>query len=141
MERSASLVVDTGPLFAFIDRDDPAHSACLALLSSASGRLVVPMLVIAEVAHFLETRLRVEDELRFLADLGLASLAPEPVHPADWFRMAELVERYADLPLGMVDSSVVAAAERLGVSTIATLDRRHFSVIRPKHVEAFELLP
>lgn len=79
MERSASLVVDTGPLFAFVDRDDPAHEACLALLSSASGPLVVPTLVIAEVARFLETRLHIDDELRFLADLALANLAPEPV--------------------------------------------------------------
>jgi hypothetical protein len=56
-------------------------------------------------------------------------------------RIAELVARYQDLPLGTVDSSVVAASERLGISEIATLDRRHFTVVRPTHVEAFELLP
>jgi len=141
MERSASLVVDTGPLFAFVDRDDPAHERCEALLASETGRLVVPMLAIAEVAHFLETRLGIDDELRFLADLTVANLAPEAVHPADWFRISNLVERYSDLPLGIVDASVVAAAERLGIRRIATLDRRHFSIVRPSHVEAFELLP
>ena len=49
----------------------------------------------------------------------------------DWLRIAELVARYGDLPLGTVDASVVAAAERLGVTEVATLDRRHFSVVRP----------
>ena len=52
--------------------------------------------------------------------------------------MAELVETYADLPLGAIDASVVALAERLGLTTVATLDRRHFTVVRPKHVEPRE---
>lgn len=55
--------------------------------------------------------------------------------------MAELTERYADLGLGGTDASVVAIAERLGIDRIATLDRRHFSVVRPRHIEAFQLLP
>jgi predicted nucleic acid-binding protein len=56
-------------------------------------------------------------------------------------RIAELVARYHDLPLGTVDASVVAAAERLGVLDIATLDHRHFRVVRPRHTTAFNLLP
>jgi uncharacterized protein len=59
----------------------------------------------------------------------------------DWLRIAELVSRYRDLPLGTVDASVVAAAERLGITEIATLDRRHFSIVRPVHTGSFELLP
>jgi predicted nucleic acid-binding protein len=55
--------------------------------------------------------------------------------------MAELVWTYRDFPLGTVDASVVAAAERRNIDTIATLDYRHFTVIRPKHVRAFTLLP
>jgi predicted nucleic acid-binding protein len=51
------------------------------------------------------------------------------------------MERYADLPLGLVDASVIAVAERLGADAIATLDRRHFSVVRPRGIEAFTLLP
>ena len=63
------------------------------------------------------------------------------MHPADWMRIGELVWQYRDLPLGTVDASIVAAAERLDIDTVATLDRRHFSVVRPKHVERFTLLP
>lgn len=68
-------------------------------------------------------------------------MTTEPVHPADLMRMAGLVARYHDLPLGSVDASVIAAAERRGVAAIATLDRRHFSVVRPAHTKAFALLP
>ena len=59
----------------------------------------------------------------------------------DYARAIELVEKYADLPLDLVDASVVAIAERLEQDTIATLDRRHFSVIRPLHIDAFTLVP
>lgn len=82
-----------------------------------------------------------EAEVRLLGDLAAGDLILEPVEPADLLRIAELVATYRDLPLGTVDASVVAAAERLGATQIATLDRRHFGVVRPAHVEAFELLP
>jgi len=73
--------------------------------------------------------------------IAAAELSVEQLHPADLERTAELVGQYRDLPLGTVDASVVAAAERLDIHTIATLDRRHFGVVRPRHVEAFELVP
>ena len=98
-------------------------------------------MVVSEVAYLVATRLGVEPEVRFLGDLASGTLIAEPVAAGDWLRIAELTARYGDLPLGTVDSSVVATAERLRVSEIATLDRRHFSVVRPRHVAAFELLP
>jgi uncharacterized protein len=101
---------------------------------------VVPTLVIAEAAYLIGTRLGAEAEVRFLGDLAAGAFAVEAVNPADWLRIAELVGRYRDLPLGTVDASVVAAAERLGIREVATVDRRHFSVVRPQHVEAFILL-
>jgi uncharacterized protein len=61
--------------------------------------------------------------------------------PEDFARMAELVQTYADFPLGTTDAAGVALAERLGLGEIATLDHRHFRVVRPRHVHAFELLP
>jgi uncharacterized protein len=60
---------------------------------------------------------------------------------ADWQRIQDLVSTYADLRLGGTDASVVALAERHGAVKIATLNRRHFAVVRPRHAEAFELLP
>jgi len=111
------------------------------LLESHPGPLLVPQLVIAEVTYLVETRLGWTAEVRFLGDLSSGNFLTEPVLPGDWMRIAELVARYRDLPLGTVDASVVALAERLGAEVIATLDRRHFTVVRPKHVPAFALLP
>ena len=101
----------------------------------------MPQLVITEVCYLLETRIGVEAEVRFLGDLAAGNFNTDPVPPADWLRIAELVAEYRDLPLGTVDASVVAAAERLGISSLASLDRRHFSVVRPRHVAALDLLP
>jgi uncharacterized protein len=124
-----------------VDEDDRNHRACLDLLERERGPLVVPMLVVTEVAYLLETRLGVEAEVRFLGDLAGGSFIIAPVAAVDWLRIAELVMSYRDLPLGTVDASVAVAAERLNVSRIATLDRRHFAVVRPGHVSAFELVP
>ena len=80
-------------------------------------------------------------EARFLTELLGEDYRVEQLAAGDLRRMAELVRQYADMPLGAVDASVVAIAERLGVSEVVTLDRRHFSVVRPVHVGAFTLLP
>ena len=105
------MIVDAGPLYAYIDRDDRRHAACLDLLETHPGPLIVPTLVIVE-----------------------------PVAASDWLRIAELVAQYRDLPLGTVDASVIAAAERLRAYDIATLDRQHFSVVRST-IGALNLLP
>jgi predicted nucleic acid-binding protein len=98
------------------------------------------MLVITEVTYLLGSRLGSAAEVRFLGDLAAGNLIPEPVAAGDWLRIAELVSQYRDLPLGTVDASVVATAERLGVMQVATLDRRHFTVVQPAQ-GLFELLP
>ena len=99
------------------------------------------MLVVTEVAYFLADRLGPAAELAFARALRAGELAVEPVEPADWPRIEELVSRYHDLPLGIVDASVVATCERLGETTLATLDRRHFAAVRPLHADAFVLVP
>lgn len=80
-------------------------------------------------------------EAEFLAGVATGDFEPVNLTAADYARMAELVAQYADLSLGTTDASVIALAERLGVAEVATLDRRHFSVVRPRHVEALTLLP
>lgn len=141
IESSGAVVVDSGPLYAYVDGDDAHHRACLTLLESHPGPLVVPVLVIAEVTYLVASRLGVSAEVRFLGDLASGAFRIEPVAPSDWMRIAELVARYHDFPLGTVDASVIAVAERLGLGTVVTTDRRHFSAVPPRHVPAFTLLP
>ena len=110
-------------------------------MSNYEGPLVVPILVVTEVAYLIETRLGPEAEVRFLGDLASGAFSTNPVAAPDWLRIAELLWEYRDLPLGTVDASVVTTGERLGIQEVATLDRRHFSVVRPSHISTFELLP
>ncbi|GAA3727104.1 hypothetical protein HDA32_003634 [Spinactinospora alkalitolerans] len=103
-------------------------------------RLRVPTLILTEVCQLLEPRCGSRVEAAFLRSAGLELDLVEPTS-ADYARMAELVEKYADLPLGAADASVVATAERLGITEVATVDIKHFSIVRPRHCERFTLLP
>ncbi len=135
------LIVDAGPLVAAASTRDRNHARCVELLAGASGPLVVPSLVVTEVAYFLADRIGPVAERAFAASLRAGELIAEPVEPADWERIAELLVEYEDLGIGIVDASVLATCERLDQATLATLDRRHFSVIRPRHCAALTLLP
>lgn len=135
------LVVDTGPLLAAASEKDPDHEQCLELLAGAAGPLVVPALVIAEVAHFLALGRGSKAEIAFAASFEAGDLLGEPVEQVDWARIRELLVQYSDLALGITDASVVAVCERLGATKLATLDHRHFSVVRPSHCAALTLLP
>lgn len=132
-------VVDAGPLYAAADADDQDHLASHAALAGADLRLVVPALVIAEATYFVGQRLGPAAESKFLR--GIGELDVEGPSREDFTRMTELVERYANLPLGGTDASSVALAERLGAPIVLTLDRRHFAAIAPRHRPAFDLLP
>ena len=136
---SVLAVVDAGPLYAAADADDEDHAACLAALGRGDLRLVVPALVVAEATYFVGRRLGGAAEAAFLR--GIGELDVEGPSREDFARIAELVEQYADFPLGGTDASVIALAERLQAGTILTLDRRHFAAVTPRHREGFELLP
>ncbi len=133
--------MDAGPIYAAADVDDAHHAECLQLLEQTPGPLLVPVLVVTELAYLLGSRLGPEAEVRFLGSLATGELLVEHVSASDWIRIAELVWTYRYLPLGTVDASLVAAAERLEVVSVATLDRRHLGVVRPRHAPAFDLLP
>jgi uncharacterized protein len=132
-------VVDAGPLYAAADADDADHAASVDALVDTSLRLVVPAMVVAEATYFVGRRLGPGAEAEFLR--GLATLDVEAPDEEDLARMAELVEEYADFPLGGTDASVVALAERLNAPVVVTLDHRHFAAIKPRHRDAFELRP
>jgi predicted nucleic acid-binding protein len=135
------LLVDTGVLVAAADTDDTHHEPCKALLEGDPGQLVTTAMVIAETAYLLDRQLGPRAEAALFASITDGNLTVENVGGDDWARIGELVSTYADLRLGGTDASLVALAERLGVTTIASLNRRHFTVVRPRHIDVFELLP
>jgi predicted nucleic acid-binding protein len=132
-------IVDAGPLLASLDRKDPDHVRSAEVLRRRDLDLVIPTLVIAEVAHFAALRLGPDVEAAFVRNLP--RLGVEDPHPEDWPLIADLVERYADFPLGTVDASIVVLADRLDTDLIVTLDRRHFGAMRSPRGRAFRLLP
>jgi uncharacterized protein len=132
-------IVDAGPLYAAADLDGADHDRCLDVLQRRDLQLLVPVMVVAEATYFVGTRLGARAEAAFLR--GVGRLEIEAPAPEDWERMAELVERYGDFPLGGTDASVIALAERTGAPVVITLDHRHFAAVKPRHRPAFELLP
>jgi uncharacterized protein len=135
------LLCDTGVLLAAGNRKDQAHQACVRLLREAQGPLLVPSPVLGEVGYLLQSRVGPQAEATFLKSFGGDGFQIAELQDQDIRRMAELVEAYLDLPLGIVDAAVIAIAERLQLIEIATLDRRHFGVVRPNHTRAFTLVP
>lgn len=128
-------------IVATADDVDPDHKRCLALLESHAGPLLTTALVVAEAGWLIERQLGPIAEAGFYRSVVAGDLTIVDLKPVDLERIAELVERYADLGLGGVDASLIALAERLDIGEIATLDRRDFGVVRPRHLDGFTLLP
>jgi uncharacterized protein len=135
------VIVDTGVIVAMCNRRDLDHDRCTELLTTTLEPLVLPEPLLVEVGYLLGSRAGARAEADFLRDVADGVYTLESMHREDIVRAADLVETYADLPLGTADASVIALAERFGVTRVATLDRRHFTVVRPRHVGAFTLLP
>jgi len=136
-----ALIVDTGPMYASMDRSDPDHRVCRDLLESTTEPLVIPVPVLVELEWLTTSRLGSTAFDSVLASIEDGGLLVQDLDAGDWTRVRALCSTYADLPLGLVDASVIALAERLGERVVATLDRRHFSVVRPRHVPALALVP
>lgn len=136
-----ALVLDTGPIVALLNGTDPDHARCSAMVAEVNEDLVIPSYALVEVDYWLR-KLR-DSQLWKAFVIDVAAGAYRLYHPDedDLLRAAELEVEYESLRLGLVDSSVIVACERLGETKVATLDHRHFSVVRPRHCEALRLLP
>lgn len=136
-----ALILDTGPLYAALDRRDRNYRACRELIEEAAEIRVIPSPVLPELDYLVSERLGLGPMLALLADVEAGAYVIEDLVADDYARVRELMDRYADQELGFVDAGVLAVVERLGERKVATLDRRHFSVVRPRHVDSLELLP
>lgn len=138
------IICDTAPIVAAALYRDPDHRRCVDLfagLRMANREMLIPAPIVAEVGYLLAAKAGPHIEASFLHSLAAGDFVTADLTTTDYGRMAELVEQYADLPLGTSDAAVIALAERLNVAEVATLDMRHFTVVRPRHVQALTLLP
>lgn len=136
-----ALILDTGPLYALLDRDDAAHQACRLLIQTAKEPLVVPAPVLVEVDYWIHARLHAGALTALLNDIIDGAYVVEELIARDYHRVRALCEQYADADIGFVDAAVLAIVERMKETKLATLDRRHFGMLRPLHVDALQLLP
>lgn len=134
-------IVDTSALMALVRAREPQHASVVQAISTEPGLLVVPLTVVVEASQLIARRLGAAAEADWLSRLLSGRWVIEPSLVADLARAAELIAQYRDADLGLVDATIVAMAERLGVVRLYTLDRRDFGIVRPRHVAAFELLP
>jgi len=133
------LLVDTGVLYALADRRDAWHARVRSYLQSRRDTLLAPVTILPEVAYLLRERIGAHAELAFAQAIAQGEIAVEGLGRRDFARAGQLMSDYDWL--GFVDATVIAAAERLKMSSIATTDRRHFGAVRPAHTARFTLVP
>jgi uncharacterized protein len=139
--RLSTVVADTGAIYALIDADDAWHARVRDWWALERRDVVLPVTILPEVAYLLHTRIGPAAELAFARAVVHGQFRVEPVEPEDIDRAASVMEQYLDFPLGFVDASVVALAERLHVRDVLTTDRRHFAAIHPRHARSLVLHP
>ncbi len=121
------ITLDTSAVFALLNRRDPAHLQVRQIIEDDPGPYVLPAGILAEATYLIEDRLGARVLDAFLNDIETGALVFD-CGESDWPRIRELVVRYANLPLGAADASVVACAERAG-GVVLTLDQRDFSIV------------
>jgi predicted nucleic acid-binding protein len=134
-----AVLVDTGILYALADEDDAWHERAREWAEDANDLLIEPVTVLPEVAYLLHSRLGAAAELAFAQSAAAGELEIEPLRQQDLTRCSDLMRRYPDI--GFVDATIVAMAERLKIESIATTDRRHFSMIRSRQTNGYQLVP
>jgi predicted nucleic acid-binding protein len=136
-----AIIADTGPLYALADADDSWHAPVKAFVGKNRESIIVPGPVVVEVCYLIFEHLGPAAELAFLQSLAARQMLLEQPVMKDLERTIEILKQYQDSEFGMVDATVMAMAERIGIHTVMTLDHRHFAVYRPRHTEAFNLVP
>ena len=139
MAGRVTAIADTSGILALLDRDDRHHQAAVEIVPKMT--LVVPTTVLPEVDYLATKYLGERVANAFLKDLTEGYFNYLSVDLDDIKRAFEIINRYQDVSLGLVDSSLVALAERYRIRSILTLDRRHFTLIKPQKIDYLELLP
>lgn len=123
------IVADTGAIIALVDADDRHHAAMRRRFEAAPDSWILPWAILPEVDYLLAEHVGVRAAERFLGDLASGAWVVEWGEPGDLLRADELCRRHRSLRLGLVDSTVMAVAERRRAEAIATLDLRHFGAV------------
>jgi len=134
------VILDTSAIIALSDKRHHLNKEIIDLVSQKETICIIPSTVTVEVCQLLKYRFGSKYEKKFLEEIDKSSFIMETVTFKDISRILQILTKYDDLNAGYVDSSIVAIAERLGTNKLATLDRKHFSVLIPDGFEYFDIL-
>ena len=135
------MIVNTSALLALFDASEPHHEVVRDVILPSDEMLVVSPYVLAELDYLVSKRHGVASELAVLRELAGGAWELANVGAGDVQQAAAVIERYADQEIGIADASVVVLAHRYGTRTVATLDHRHFDVLRPLSGGRFRVVP
>lgn len=136
------IVADTSGVLSAIDAAQRHHRGAAAALAAEDEPAVLSPFVLAEIDYLLATRVGVDAELAFLAEVAAGAYRLAPFDATDVAAATAVVERYRDQNVGLADASLVVLAERHDTNRLLSLDERHFRVLRPlRRFRSFKLLP
>lgn len=133
------ILIDTGPLVAFFDKNDNHHSACHDVLKTIKTPLITTIPVLTEAFYLLSFSWHIQDDLWDFIIQGNLQIYNFDRSLLKTCR--ELMKKYQDLPMDLADASLVAVADAENIQTIFTLDHKDFKVYRTKQKRHFKLLP
>ena len=135
------ILLDASAAFAYLNERDPAQSAIKRVIEADAGPLAISPFVLAELDYLIGTRIGVQAELALLRDVCAGAYWLAPFTHDDLAKATEVIERYANLGIGLADASIVVLAGQLGTNRVLTLDERHFRTLRAPRGEPFVVLP
>ena len=135
-----AVLVDAGILVGYLDSRDGEHEDAVSAFASATGKLWTTWPAVAEAAYLLG-RDYPEGRSALLAMIGDGALELARLDAEDAPRLRQLMEKYRDLPMDLADATLVRVAEREGIDTVLTFDRRDFKVYRAAGIGALKILP
>ena len=136
-----TLIIDSSFLVALYDVGEVRHQRAYDFAEHNIEAMLVPDIVLPEVNFLLRRNLGYANSLNFFDFFESRFVRLVPVLVGDLARVYEISQQYADARLDLVDCCIMAIAERLNVTRVATFDRRDFSVFKPNHCDYLDLLP
>lgn len=134
------ILIDTGGVLAAVDPRQAHHTAAAQVLVRPQRRILSPF-VLAELDYLITANAGQDEALKLLADVARGVYQLEPFGAVDIAAAVAVIERYADLRLGLADASIVVLADRYQCVDVLTLDQRHFRTVRGPGGKPFRLLP
>lgn len=135
------IVLDTGGLYAALDANETLHGQAVVALTRSSAPRVLSPFVLAELDYLIATRVGHAAQLALVDEVLRGSYRLEPFGPEDLGLARRIMEKYADLRVGLADASVVVLANRHRTVDLLCTDERHFRALRNAGGKPFRLLP